>query len=708
MLSGKNLPAEWAGIRRALEARQEEARRAILQGFQREAQEKAWAKVQAEEAAQIAAQAAAAELAKKAARKAAKALRAAKAEAKTAREAKRAQAKRLRRATEAGRKAGLQAREARATLRAKLAEMPVTGRQAAAVRAELKAAPTPAQAFKAAYTAVLEGRKAGCIKAKTRRKSLSKTMHQVAQVLNGHIPKDLSQAAAKIIMAVYRHRGYGRTYMSNRTIVSFVAKTGATVDEALSLQMSMSCNLWLMSDPSILSLFRELVAAGYDKGLIGETISLTDNREEENDTWVVTEAGAILAKNRIERLKDQVEEFNEVLWTGNSVSLPAHKRYFADIRRLYSESFCWGLSTFGAFPAKGFVPEFRTKQEVSAISMIWPLFAQLAKTKRWPQVKAELDVQVEEEFKEGPFGFNLNSVFDSIGEAILGWEVDDYYERLHSFINVYEISKYTLLDSSWKGFHGRYMESLAKKGIGYYDANMSAFSLMFGISRRFTQLAKLGITAKSSVSNVLAAIDSVAYDGSNGALMAEAARWKVSEDDYLKIEKRWDNGLTQEKNDFIKALQEVEIKSGSRRIFMLPHEDVRGVFLGEHTNCCQHPGGAGSEAAWYGHEKAHAGYVVIEESGNILAQGLVWQTKSSNTLCFDNIEAKGGSSRVAQLIPAFQSWCKAAKISATMGTGYMASEAFCKLDLAVTQEPLDGWSSLRYTDALDQRVLHMA
>lgn len=708
MLSGNKLPAEWAGIRRALQARQEEARRAILQGFQREAHwQKAWAKAQAEEAA-VAAQAAVAELAKKAARKAAKALKAAKASAKAAQVAVRAQAKRLRRATEAGRKAGLQAREARATLRAKLAEMPVTGRQAAAVRAELKAAPTPAQAFKAAYTAVLEGRKAGCIKAKTRRKSLSKTMRQVAQVLNGDIPKDLSQAAAKIVMAVYMHRGYRRTYMSNRAIVSFVAKTGATVDEALSLQGSMSCNLWLMSDPSILSLFRELVAAGYDKKLIGETISLTDNREEENDTWVVTEAGAILAKDRIERLKDQVEEFNGLLWTGSPENLPAHKRYFADIRRLYSESFCWGLSMFGAFPAKGFVPEFRTKQEAGAISMIWPLFAQLAKTKRWPQVKAELDIQVKAELKEGYFGFNLNSVIDSVGEAILGWEVDDYYEQLHGFINVAEISKYTLLDSSWKGFHSRYMESLTKKGISYYDASMSAFSLMFRVSYRLQQLTKLGITAKSSVNNVLAAVDSVVYGGSNGALMTEAARWKVSEDDYLKIEKRWDSGLTQEKNDFIKALQEVEIKSGSRRVFMLPHEDVRGVFLGEHTNCCQHPGGAGSEAAWYGHEKAHAGYVVIEESGNILAQGLVWQTKSKNTLCFDNIEAKGGSSRVAQLIPAFQSWCKAAGISATMGTGYMASEAFSKLDLAVTQEPLDGWSSLRYTDARDQRVLHMA
>lgn len=707
MLSGKNLPAEWVGIGRALEARQEEARRAILQGFQREAEQKAWAKAQAEEAAQVAAQAAAAELAKKAARKAAKALKAAKASAKAAQEAKRAQAKRLQRATEAGRKAGLQAREARAALRGKLAEMPVTGRQAAAVRAELKAAPTPAQAFKAAYTAVLEGRKAGCAKVKARRKNLTAAMRQAAQVFSGRIPNDLSQAAAKVVLAVWKKQARYNIRYGYYSMVAFVAKTGATVEEAERLCQGFYVNLSAM-DSSVLSLFRELVSEGNDPSVASEVILLTDNRQLDHEAWVITEESAAVAKERIQRIKDQISEFGEVLSYGTENYLPADKRWFSDVRRMYGNNYSYGVAELGVFPAKGFVPELRTRNEARFIAGIWQLFAQLAKTKRWPQVKAELDVQVEKEFKEGPFGFNLNSVFNSIGEAILGWEVDDYYESLHNFLLAHSIEKYTLLDSSWKGFHGRYLDSLAKRGVDEYSAKMEAFKLMFRISRQYKKLASIGITAKSSVSNVLAALDSIIYEGSNAALMVEAARWKVNEEDYPEIEERWDNGLTQGKNDFIKALQEVEIKSGSRRIFMLPHEDVRGVFLGEHTNCCQHPGGAGSEAAWYGHEKAHAGYVVIEESGNILAQGLVWQTKSKNTLCFDNIEAKGGSSRVAQLIPAFQSWCKAAGISATMGTGYMASEAFSELDLAVTQEPLDGWSSLRYTDARDQRVLHMA
>ncbi len=719
MLSGNKLPAEWVGVRRALEARQEEARRAILQGFQREAEQKAWAKAQAEEAAQVAAQAAAAELAKKAARQAAKLAKEAKKASKAKAQLARLEAKRLRRATEAGRKAGLQAGEARKAMREKIKSFPATDRRASALRAELKALPTPAKAFKAAYTAVLEGRKAGV--AKARRAKLNKTMQQVREIFNNKIPSDLSQGTAKVAIAIARHERWGRLSMNKfcfdwKPVVEFIAATGATVDEAKKILVEDTAwpncvdILYAMTDPSILAFFRKMVDSGYPTDIIALSISCTDDREDYTDEWVITEEKAVLAEELIQRLQAQKAYFGAIhaVCSLNHKKLPAHPRFFELIKKLYGEASCYhGLARAGVFPAKGFVPPMKTWEELEIIAEIWPLFGALAKTKRWAGVKEEIDIQS----ANGNLGWadGKTACFNAVGEAILGFETESY-ESLHNWVNRNKLENYNLLDSSWKGFYNRLCESFQKQNPSYtsWDLENNALPVMFKISTRLPRLADLGITAKSSVSSVLAALDSVIYEGSNTALMAEAARWKVDDSDYPEIESRWDEGLKKPKTDFIKALQEVEVKVGSRRVFMLPHEDTRGIFLGEHTNCCQHPGGAGSDAAWYGHEESHAGFVVLEESGVILAQGLVWQTKSSNTLCFDNIEAKGGSSRVAQLIPAFQSWCKAAKISATMGTGYMASEAFSKLDLAVTQEPLDGWSSLRYTDARDQRVLHMA
>ncbi|MGC5340813.1 hypothetical protein ACPXBC_30025, partial [Escherichia coli] len=80
----------------------------------------------------------------------------------------------------------------------------------------------------------------------------------------------------------------------------------------------------------------------------------------------------------------------------------------------------------------------------------------------------------------------------------------------------------------------------------------------------------------------------------------------------------------------------------------------RGLFLGEHTNCCQHPGEAGSACAWFGQENARSGFFVVENKAKeIVAQSWAW-ISDQNGLVFDSLEAKGLGSRADAVSKIYQ------------------------------------------------------
>jgi hypothetical protein len=73
----------------------------------------------------------------------------------------------------------------------------------------------------------------------------------------------------------------------------------------------------------------------------------------------------------------------------------------------------------------------------------------------------------------------------------------------------------------------------------------------------------------------------------------------------------------------------------------LKREDVRGMFLGNYTSCCQHPGGAGEECAYHGQCSPYgAFFVVTDAGGRIIAQSWTWESAEGD-LTFDNIETRG-------------------------------------------------------------------
>ncbi len=73
----------------------------------------------------------------------------------------------------------------------------------------------------------------------------------------------------------------------------------------------------------------------------------------------------------------------------------------------------------------------------------------------------------------------------------------------------------------------------------------------------------------------------------------------------------------------------------------LANDDVRGLFLGELTDCCQSIGGAGENCATHGFISANGGFYVLETAkGEIIGQSWAWRGDQGE-LCFDSLEALG-------------------------------------------------------------------
>jgi hypothetical protein len=84
--------------------------------------------------------------------------------------------------------------------------------------------------------------------------------------------------------------------------------------------------------------------------------------------------------------------------------------------------------------------------------------------------------------------------------------------------------------------------------------------------------------------------------------------------------------------------------------------DVRGLFLGELTDCCQSIGGQGAECAEYGYTSKNSGFYVVENAkGRVVGQTWAWRGKKGE-LVFDSLETLGsnvGSDQWVKLVQAF-------------------------------------------------------
>lgn len=77
------------------------------------------------------------------------------------------------------------------------------------------------------------------------------------------------------------------------------------------------------------------------------------------------------------------------------------------------------------------------------------------------------------------------------------------------------------------------------------------------------------------------------------------------------------------------------------RFYKLANDDIRGLFLGELTGCCQSIGAHGHDCAAHGFASPHSGFYVIENiKGEVLGQCWAWRG-TAGELCFDSLERLG-------------------------------------------------------------------
>lgn len=177
------------------------------------------------------------------------------------------------------------------------------------------------------------------------------------------------------------------------------------------------------------------------------------------------------------------------------------------------------------------------------------------------------------------------------------------------------------------------------------------------------------------------------------AFQREASCWTDQEALILEWETRW------ETRSQVRSISEfTPLEEGGIRVEILPVDDPRGLFLGQHTHCCQHPEGEGRSCAWHGALDKDGRFLVVSKNGKVLAQAWVW--RGQDAIVLDNIEADGGSSKVKALLPLVQravhQWGEPVKV----GSGYMAKAALAGLQEA----PLTPTPSGLYTDAGERQL----
>ena len=103
--------------------------------------------------------------------------------------------------------------------------------------------------------------------------------------------------------------------------------------------------------------------------------------------------------------------------------------------------------------------------------------------------------------------------------------------------------------------------------------------------------------------------------------------------------------LTQTFNRKSRSVPDILIKGeqfdmNGAKFYKLPESDIRGLFLGEMTDCCQSLGGVGEECAIHGFNSPNSGFYVVEKNNEIIGQTWAWLGKEGE-LVFDSIETLG-------------------------------------------------------------------
>lgn len=115
--------------------------------------------------------------------------------------------------------------------------------------------------------------------------------------------------------------------------------------------------------------------------------------------------------------------------------------------------------------------------------------------------------------------------------------------------------------------------------------------------------------------------------------------FKITEHDFnrgLKIAKKFKKDQRSKIPDI--TIEGDQFGKPGYKFSKLPDGDVRGLLLGQYTDCCQHIASAGASCAEHGFLSDNGGFYIVEDGeGQIIGQSWAWIGKN-NELVFDSLE----------------------------------------------------------------------
>lgn len=116
-------------------------------------------------------------------------------------------------------------------------------------------------------------------------------------------------------------------------------------------------------------------------------------------------------------------------------------------------------------------------------------------------------------------------------------------------------------------------------------------------------------------------------------------------------------------------LKDAPVILGREKAGIMAWDDLRQVFLGKYTHCCQRFGDAGESSMLFGLVSKHSGFFTIKRGDKVLAQAWVWEAKA-DTLVLDNIEL-ADCREVDQFVDILYMWVKNSPYkNIQLGLGY--------------------------------------
>ena len=136
-------------------------------------------------------------------------------------------------------------------------------------------------------------------------------------------------------------------------------------------------------------------------------------------------------------------------------------------------------------------------------------------------------------------------------------------------------------------------------------------------------------------------------------LALEHAKWNGAYDYSARIEEKFKDKKKAE------SIPAVEISIEEYRFRKLDSGDVRQLYAGEYTDCCQKIGGAGESCVWHSWKSPEGATFVVEKNNKIIAQSWAW--RNDDHLVFDNIEMLSGHLGNNKILELYQKAANAMK-----------------------------------------------